>query len=406
MPLNPFAALRRPKQQFTRLEVTGPSATFSAFSADPYANDIFRAGVDAIARLAAKFVLQPRITFSDGTTADADDRLARLLQVEPNAFMSSFDMLYQIITLLYTNNNSYLYLHRADGQIVGLYPLHVTACEFTEATDGTVWCAMTFANGRTAILPYRDIVHLRRFFRAGDVAGDGNDAIAPAVELANAQNRAITDAIRQGGRVRGLVKFTGALGPSKLAAYQQAFNETQLTGNNSGVIVTDSALDFTPITDSAPTINAQDVAETKRKVFDYLGIPEAIVNSSFDDDGFGAFEESVLEALALQTSLEFTRKCYSPLQVARGRRIECSTARIRFIGMRNRVELLKHATPMGVLSVNETRDLLGLSPLAEDRVLQSLNYIDQDVAEDYQLNRALINARKDGLGTRSKENDD
>lgn len=385
--LNPFAALRRNKQQtVTRLEVTGRPSTFAAFGGDPYANDVYRAGVDAIARIAAKFVLQPKVTFSDGTEANADERLTRLLQVEPNPLMTAYDMLYQLYTHLYTANNAYCYLQRDAGQIVGLWPLHVTSCELAQGRDGNTYCAITFANGTNSILPYADIVHLRRHFNQGDVLGDPNDAIGAGVELAHAQNEGIKRAIAQGGQLRGLIKYAGSLAPSKLKEYQEHFNQTQLTGNVTGVIMTPNEIEFVPITDTAPTINAQDVEATKAKIYSYLGITESIVNASFDDDGFGAFDEAVVEALALQAALEWTRKVYSPLQVARGRRIDCSTARIRYIGTKNRAELIKHAAPLGALTIDEVRDLLGL-PHVEggERRLQSLNYASVELVDQYQL---------------------
>ena len=378
---------RQPKpQQTTRLEVTGRPATFAAFSGDPWANDLYRAGVDAIARIAAKFVLQPTVTFSDGTKANADERLARLLQVEPNPYMSAYDMLYQLTTHLYVTNNAFAYLQRQGGQIVGVYPLHVTSCELAQAGDGRTVCALTFANGRTAILDYADVIHIRRHFNSGDAMGDANDAIQTAVRLAETQNQGIENAIKTAGNFKGIVKFSGALGESKLAAYKKAFEESQLSPENAGgVIIVDQAIEYTPLNQQPATINAADVEATKAKIYGYLGITEAIVNSGFTDDGFGAFDESIIEALALQASLEWTRKVYSPTQVARGRRIECQTSRIRYIGTGNKTQIVKYAVPMGVVSVNEARDLLGLAPLDEDRRIQSLNYASTELVDQYQL---------------------
>ena len=383
MSLNPFAALRRKKPTVTRLEVTGRPNSFSSFNADPYANDVYRAGVDAIARIAAKFVLQPKVTFSDGTEANADERLAHILQVEPNPLMSAFDMLYKLYTHLYVTNNGFAYLQREGGRIVAVWPLHVTSCEMAQGRDGETYAGLTFANGTTSILPYRDVVHLRRHFNTGDVLGDRNDAIAAGVELAHAQNEGIRQRIAQGGQIRGLVKYAGSLSPSKLAEYQRHFNETQLNGNITGVIMTPNEIDFTPISDNTPTVNAQDVEATKAKIYDYLGISASIVNGSFDDDGFGAFDEAVIEALALQSALEWTRKVYPH---GRGRRIDCSTARIRYIGTKNRAELIKHAAPLGALTIDEVRDLMGL-PHVEggDRRLQSLNYANVELVDQYQL---------------------
>jgi len=389
---------RNNQPTITRLEVTGQPSTFAAFSGDPWENDVYRAGVDAIARIAAKFVLQPRVRFSDGTETNADDRLAYLLQVEPNPHMTAYDMLYCLYAHLYVRNNAFAYLQREGGRIVAIWPLHVTSCELAQAQDGRTVAAMTFANGRTTILDYADVVHLRRHFNQGDVMGDPNDAISSAVRLADTQNQGIEQAIKQGSQIRGLVKYAGSLSPSKLEEYQRYFNETQLTGNTTGIITTPQEIEFVPVTNSVPAINAADVEATKEKIYGYLGISEGIVNSSFDDDGFNAFDESVIEALALQASLEWTRKVYPH---GRGRRIECSTSRIRYMGTSNKVTLIKTAAPMGVLSVNEARDLMGLPPLPEDRTIQSLNYANVELVDRYQL----FSVRNGGIRTIGERTD-
>ena len=226
---------RRPnRKKATRLEVTGRAATFTAFSGDPYANDVFRAGVDAIARLAAKFLLVPTATFSDGSRAATDDRLANLLQVEPNPYMSAYDMLYQLYTHLYIKNNAYVYVHREGGQVVGFYPLHVAGCDYQQDELGNVYCVFTFANGRTHTLPYGDVIHLRRHFNSGDVAGDPNDAIAAGVELADTQNKGIEQAIKTSGNIRGILRSTQVLGPSKLRELKDDFVKNYLSLENSG----------------------------------------------------------------------------------------------------------------------------------------------------------------------------
>jgi len=384
---NNFFNRTRPKVQ--RLDLTGRPSAFTAFSGDPYANDVYRAGVDAIARMAGKFILTPTITFSDGTTARTDERLARVLQVEPNPLMSAYDMLYKLFTHLYLHNNAYAYVLREGGLVTGIYPLHVTTCRYETDEAGNLWCRFTFTSGHEYTLPYSEVIHLRRHYNTSDVEGDPNDAIAAGVKLADMQNKGIEQAIKTSGTLRGILSFTQILDPEKLRAQKEAFIEDYLSLENSGgVAATDQSATFKPVESKPISITKEDQEATKAKIYNYLGIGEHIVNGTFTDDEFGAFDESTIEALALQTELEFTRKLYSPLQVARGRRIECSTARLHFISTKSKVELLKNVVPMGMLTINQGLELMGLPPVEEDMRIQSLNYIDASVATEYQLARA------------------
>lgn len=384
---NIFKGARDPKTQ--RLDITGRPSSFTAYSSDPYANDVYRAGVDAIARMAAKFTLTPTITFSDGSSAPADERLARLLQMEPNPLMTAYDMQYKLYTHLYLHNNAYAYIIREGGLVTGIYPLHVTTCKYETDERGGLWCHFTFASGKQYTLPYSDVIHLRRHFNTSDVEGDQNDAIAAGVKLADMQNKGIEQSIRTSGTLRGVLSFTQILDPEKLKALKEAFIEDYLTLENSGgVAALDQSATFTPMESKPISITREDQEATKAKIYNYLGIGESIVNGTFTDDEFGAFDESTIEALALQTQLEFTRKIYSPLQVSRGRKVECSTARLHFISTKSKVELLKNVVPMGMLTINQGLDLMGMPKAEEDRRIQSLNYIDVAAATEYQLARA------------------
>ena len=51
-----------------------------------------------------------------------------------------------------------------------------------------------------------------------------------------------------------------------------------------------------------------------------------------------------------------------------------------------KLNMIKELTPLGLLTVNEAREILNLSPVPDgDNRLQSLNYVNADKADEYQL---------------------
>ena len=104
--------IRRPKTVTATRLVTEPSASFSAFSGDAYSNDVYREAVDAIARNAGKLKGSHVVTYAGKRQESDDGKLNRLLQVRPNAVMSSYDFLYKLVTRLFLYNNSFAYLDR------------------------------------------------------------------------------------------------------------------------------------------------------------------------------------------------------------------------------------------------------------------------------------------------------
>ena len=145
----------------------------------------------------------------------------------------------------------------------------------------------------------------------------------------------------------------------------------------------------------------------KNKIYNYLGISEAIVNSSYNEDQWAAFYESTIEPLALQLSLEFTRKLFNDRERAFGNSVLFESGRLQFSSNATKVNLIRELMPMGLLTVNQALEILNLSSVPEgDRRIQSLNYVDADKAEEYQLARAKAPAaivpssadRKGGAG--------
>ena len=186
---------KRPVVQFIN-EQTG---AFTSTCGDAYSNDIYRGAVDAIARNVGKLKGGHVIRYADHNKIEGDCRLNRLLQVRPNPYMSAYDLLYKLATHYYLYNNAFALLERDNrGEITGIYPITCTAAQML--TDGlnNLYCRFNFKSGKQAVLPYRDIIHLRRNFNSDDLLGDDNGALYPALELAHTQNEGIISGIKSG----------------------------------------------------------------------------------------------------------------------------------------------------------------------------------------------------------------
>ena len=204
-----FGRVKPPARETSRAEIIGGGNAFSAWSGNAYSNDIFRSAVDAIARNAAKLKGSHIIKYRDHEQVTGDCKLNRLLQVEPNPYMSAFDMLYKLFTHYFLYNNAFAYIQRDErGQCAAVFPLNPVHAEFLSDTGGALYVRFIFSGGREVILPYADIVHLRRNFNGNDILGDPNDALSPALQLAHAQNEGIVSAIKTGASIRGILKRT------------------------------------------------------------------------------------------------------------------------------------------------------------------------------------------------------
>lgn len=303
--------------------------------------------------------------------------------------MSGYDLLYKLTTHYYLFNNAFAFLQRDErGNITGLYPVGAANIEFMADTAGVLYCKFLFRNGRTATLPYSDIIHLRRNFNSNHLLGDPNDALLPALELAHTQSEGIMNSIKSSANIRGILKFTQIMAPEKLKAEKDKFVADYLDiSYEGGVVVVDQKMEYEPINHTPATIDSAQLDAVKTKVYDYLGITEAIVNSSYTEDQWAAFYESVLEPLAVQLSLEFTRKVFNDREQSFGNSIMIESGRLQISSNATKVNLIKELIPYGLLTINQALEILNLPGVEDgDKRLQTLNVVDADKANRYQLN--------------------
>lgn len=379
-----------PKAVQTEL-INSTSNMFSAWTGNSYENDIYRSAVDAVARNAAKLKGSHIVKYDNHTKCEGDCKLNSLLQVQPNPCMSAFDMIYKLVTHYFLHNNAFAYIEKNEkGSILGIHPFRPLNAQFLQDSFENLYCKFLFEAGKEAILPYADIIHLRRNFNDNDLFGTSNTALNPALELAHTQNEGITASIKSSANIRGILKFTKIMAPEKLKQEKERFIKDYLQITNSGgIVATDQKTEYIPITGSNLVIDEKQIGAIKTKIYDYLGVSERIVNSSYTEDEWAAFYGSTIEPIALQLSLEFTRKILSVREQAFGNQIIFESGRLQFSSNATKINLISQLIPYGLLTINQALEILNLPQVKDgDKRLQTLNVVDAQKANKYQLSEA------------------
>lgn len=379
------------KRKTITKEINIQNGNFTAWGGNAYENDIYREAVDAIARNAGKLKGSYIIKSGNNKKPGNDAKLTRLLQIAPNKYMNSYDYLYKITTHLFLYNNSFSLLDKDNkGNVVAIYPINCNNAQFLEDSTGNLFVKFFLDNGKQFISPYENIIHLRRNFNSNELLGDNNGALYSTLELAEAQAQGLTNAIKSSATIRGILKFENVLAPNLMKKQKDDFVKDYLSIENaSGVVPIDNKMTYTPIQGNQNIIDGDQMREVKKKVFDYLGISENIVNSSYNENEWGAFYESIIEPLAVQLSLEFTRKIFNEREIAFGNEIVFDSGRLLYSSNQTKVSMIQNLLPMGILTLNEAREIFNLAPVVDgDKRLQSLNYVDQEKANEYQLGGA------------------
>ncbi|NBK46188.1 phage portal protein [Staphylococcus delphini] len=373
---------RNTAQQFEML--TGGFKSLSQFSGDAYSNDIYRSAVDTIARHIAKLSGK-----HVNNTKDFNNyKINRILQNRPNPYMSGYDFLYKVATQYYLFNNAFILVQKDNkGNLKNLYPLTPSSVEYVVDGVGEMYLKFLFNDGEVVHFHLSEIAVLRRHFNSNELLGDDNDAIMNTLQLAHTQNEGMTEAIKNSAQIRGILKYNQALSPSKLKEAKEEFTNNYLSmANNGGVVPLDTSMDYQQLNISDVQVDTSQIKVIKQKIYEYLGINEAIVTGSYDENTWQAFFESVIEPFAIQLSSELTEKIFTEREQSFSNRIIFESSKLQYASNQSKSTIIKELLPLGLLTINEARDLMNLPHVEDgDERIQSLNYIEKTLAKNYQM---------------------
>jgi HK97 family phage portal protein len=383
-----FGGVTSTIQNFTRFKMmNGYSPVFTPFGDNAYSSDVVRSTVHSIASNAAK--LKPKhVRRIEGNVNPQNSNLDRLLTVRPNPHMNAFDFYYKVVTQLYMKNNAFILIQTEGFNVVGFYPILATNVELLEYED-ELYSKFIFANGRTVVVPYSEVIHLRRFFYENDLFGESNSqALLPTLELIHTTNQGISNAVKSSANLRGLLKFTQSMmKPEDIKAQRNAFVSDYLdVNNNGGIAALDAKADYTDLKGDPKMVNSSQMKLIEEKVYKYFNVNENIVMSKYNENEWNAFYESVIEPLAVQMSLEFTSKLFTDREIGFGNEIIFEANRLQYASTTTKVNVIKTMMPMGILSKNEAREIFNLASVEDgDKMIVSLNFVNADKADKYQL---------------------
>lgn len=358
------------------------------YNAEIYNDLSVRSCVDTIARHVAKLKPVHIIQDENGRNAQKSS-INSLLANRPNIYMSTSDFLYKIASQLLFYGNAFVFIQKDEKQnINGFYPIDFTSCELKEY-DNNLYLKFNFNNAKNIVIPYTDIIHIRRNYSTHDLLGQ--DAYKPLLEtLTNLSKsrQSISNKVENGGKISGILKLSGMVSQSEWKTKAELFADwfKSSTSKSGGVATIDSTADFIPVSTKAESAEEAQLKYLQSEVYSYFGINEAIVNGSYNETEWQAFYESIIEGIKIQLSQEFTAKVFTEKEKEYGNIIDFNSNRLTYASTTNKVNMVKELGALGLLTTNEARELFDLPPVEDgDKRLVSLNYINADKADEYQL---------------------
>lgn len=389
-------------------------ALFSDFGNDVYMSDQVNNCISRIAEEIGKIDVVSVVAKPGSITAQ-NDEITRLFRFHPNPLQTTKDFLESCEWLRRKDMNCFIYpqydLINGPGGIqqryyTAFWPLNPTNIEIGLDDTGAVWeIKFYFKDGSQYILPYADLVHLR--WRRGKnlIVGGGNDFGVPdtrdllqSVQTLDKTLQALPKSLESSLKINGVYHAKTVVDATKLAKERDDF-EKHISTSKTGIVATDLTGDFTPVNMNPPKLDTEVMKHLKSIIQQRYGISEPLLSGDYTAEQHGAFYQSCIESFIGEFEQAMSYCIFSQREQDVGHRLKCYYSKVAYLTTPNKIELATLATNTGLLMLNQIGDMFGFEPFeGGDRRLQSLNFVNQNIIDNYQLNMAS-SGKKTGTGT-------
>lgn len=379
--------------------LNGYTPIFSQFGQDIYASDVVQQAIMCIVSEMKKLNpchVRQGIVDVQPVTSPLQTALNN-----PNPLMTTSDFLEKVTWNLFFNCNSWIIpvfdtwtdekgtehrLYRA------LYPVQPTMVEFQEGTDSRLYVKLAFANNYETVLPYDEVIHIRHKFSVNEFMGGNkqgqpdNEALLRTLELNDTLLKGVASAMKASYALNAVVKFNTMMDKGKTEAALKELEE-KLLENESGFLPLDLKSEFIPMERKVNIVDTDVLKFIDEKILRHYGVPLPILTGDYTKEQYEAFYQKTLEPLIKAFSEAFTKTLFTQREKSYGNKIVFYPKDLIFMSVDQTLEMVRLLGDSGALFENEKRVAFGLRPLPElvGVRMQSLNYVDVNIANKYQV---------------------
>ena len=402
---------RQPKGTRWAPSLDGYLPIYGQYGNDIYYSDVVQQALKCIVDEMKK--LNPTHVRYEGTDpVPITNSSVQAVLDQPNALMTSSDFIEKCMWLLLMNYNLFIVPTYRTWQdpttgverrrYDALYPISPTQVDFIEDATGRLFVKFWFWNGETTTISYDDVIHVRynysiSDYMGGDKAGQpDHTALLQTLDLNAQLLRGVAKAMKASYAVNGIVQYNTIMDDGKTEA-ALAELERKLKNNESGFLPLDLKTQFTPLEHKSEIVDAATLKFIDEKILRHWGVPLAILTGDYTKEQYAAFYQKTLEPLIIAFGQALTKKLFTERERAFGNRIDLYPKELIFMTVQQTIELVTLLSNTGAIFENEKRVAFGLKPLPEleGKRYMSLNWIDAENADQYQVGRPSTEGGQD-----------
>ena len=382
--------------------LSGGAPIYTQFGQNIYASDVVQQAINCIVSEMKK--LKPlHIRRDNNDVVPVNSTLQRVLN-NPNPLMTTSDFLEKITWLLFLNYNVFIvpifYEWTDDKGVVNrryeaLYPINPSQVDFIEDAGGRLFVKFRFNNGQEYTLRYSDVIHIKYRYSINQYMGGNeqgqpdNDALLSTLKLNHQLLNGVSNAMKSSYAVNAVVKYNTMLDDGKTEKALKDL-EAKLKKSESGLLPLDLRAEYIPIKKDLQLVDDKTLKFIDEKILRSFGVPVSVLTGDYTPEQYQAFYQKTLEPLVISYTQAFTKILFTDRERSFNNQVQFYPEDLNFMGVKDVLEMIRLLGDSGTIFENEKRTYLGMMPLPElvGVRMQSLNYVNVNIADKYQVGGA------------------
>ncbi|WP_041914360.1 phage portal protein [Selenomonas ruminantium] len=374
---------------------------FTSFGDNIYMSDLINNCIDRIATEFSKIDIKSVVETDDERVAIQKDDITRLFRFQPNPLQSTKDFLASCEWLRRKTCHCFIFPQweevkdsrgNTTRRYTAFYPLNPSSVKMGQDEFGNWLVEFTWKDGTSDTMPLNEVIHLKWRRGTNLIACGGNDQgnvddrdTLKSLDILHKVMEGLPIAIEAGLKLSGVYTAKTIIDADKLKAKRDKLEEHIMT-SKAGILAIDLAGDFHPMSQRSVVIPESIMTFLKKVIRERYGVSEAIVSGQYNDDDHAAFYETCIEDAIVEFEQAFSQVLFTPREQDIGHRVKCYYNKVEYYSTANKISLAQIARETGIMTLNQMADMFGLPPfIGGERRLQSLNFVNLDHVDKYQL---------------------
>lgn len=368
--------------------------TFLSNFTNNYEIDVVKSTINRIASDIAQLKAIPQCVEKENIKTTNKYNLKYLLNVRPNLVMSAYDFYYKITTNLFLQGNTFIYIQWENEKINSLIPIEYDFLEILFDKNNQYFINF-YLNNTNLVLPYDDLIHLRKFYNKGLFGEIPNKSLEYSTKLLEEMINSSINNLKQSGNLKGILKVNNIVAPEQLQEKLKEFVDNNLQNKYRGFAILDNGLDFQEVDCNISNLNKEQMEQYRNNIYNFYNVASEIVNGKYSPEQYQGYVSSVIQPLLTQWEQEFSFKIFSKKELELGNYISFSAKRVLLGNLQDKTAYYAKMLEHSVLSPNEVRNQEGYESV------EGLDIYGMTKNSDWQEKEQLKNKN---IGNKSEQN--